>query len=340
MSSVFTGARNTWPTALGAVPYGELPQALTDISRLHARRAVAGIGATDPLDLIDQAVSAGAALELLLKAALASVDIHLIRDGRSNHIAALSMSGLHRTPALPPLPDIRTVGPGEATDLLALLTEQSFTPRSDLKLVTTVRDSAVHMGFVDAKANERAVSRLVKVIAWVLDARRTLSQDGDWDAYWADNAAQARAILDARNEEIFTEYERRISAARARFTTLTRTEAGRDAVAYLEEGEDPLAVNEISRDATCPACSSRGRTVYDVVCRPLAFGRESDSMPDSGYSIIGRPRQFHCGVCKLALIGDDLEAAQIVDEVQLRTEETSRDGFFDWLVMTGIEDQE
>lgn len=340
MSSAFTGTRNSWPTAFGPVSYGELPQALTAMSRLHARRAVAGIGATDPLDLIDQAFSAGAALELLLKAALAAVDIHLIRDGRSNHIAALSMSGLHRTPALPPLPDIRTLGPIEAIELLALLAERSFTARPDLKLVTTVRDSAAHMGFVDAKSNEKAVSRLVKVIAWVLDVRRTLNQDGDWDAYWEDAAVQARAILAARNEEIFTEYERRISAARAEFATLTRTEGGRAAVAYLEGSEDALAVHEISRDAGCPACGSRGRIVYDVVSRPFAFDA-SDSTADSKLALVnGRPRQFHCGVCKLVLIGDDLEAARFADEVQLRTEEMTRDGFVDWLVMTGIQEQE
>ncbi|MFI6779275.1 hypothetical protein [Nocardia sp. NPDC050412] len=290
--------------------------------------------------MIDQAFSAGAAIELLLKATLATVDIHLIRESGSNHIAALSLSGKHTKPAVPPLPDIRTLAPPGAVTILELLANQKFSGSSDLKTVLAVRDSAVHMGFVDARANERAVGGLVKLVGWVLAVRRGLGQDGDWDTFWSKHAQQAREILDARNEEIFTEFQRKISAAKARYAKLAGTESGRDAIPYLEEGEEPLAVNEISRETVCPACGCRGRTRFEVVLRPLVVDSEFPPGQPANYGqVIGRPDQFHCSVCKLALVGDDLTAAGIVEEVALSAEEMSRDGFFDWLLMNSIDEQ-
>lgn len=334
MAAVFGGARSKWPTALGVVPYSALPAALTEMSQLHAHRAIARVGTSDPLELIDQAFSVGAAVELLLKATLASVDIHLIRDLRVTVTAAANLSGLRWKPALPPLPDIRTLGPADAVKLLASLTEIGFTAQSDLTAIATARDSAVHMGLVDSKANEQAVGHMVKLIAWTLHARHALGQDGDPTTYWADHAAQAEKILTARNDEIFTEYERKLLAATARYNRLISTESGRNAVAYLEEGEEPPAVHEIIRDTQCPACKSRGRTVYDLVV--LAPPSASDD--DGGFAITGRPRHFYCGVCKLALTGDDLEAALLTDEVQPNRSEMSRDGFIDWVVFSEPEE--
>ncbi|MET7771124.1 hypothetical protein [Nocardia sp. NPDC005366] len=307
-----------------------------------------GIGATEPLELIDQAFSVGAAVELLLKAALTSVDIHLIREGRSGHPAVgLALSGFHRKPSVPPLPDIRTVGPVEASVLLAMLGEQKF-PQAradDLKLVNVVRDSAVHMGLVDTQTNERAVTRMVKLVDWVLEARRMLNRDDDrdayWAEYWADYEAQASDILKARNEQIFTMYERKISAAKARFAKLTSTDAGRSAVAYLEEGEEGLEVYEISRRTPCPACDSRGRTIYNVVVQSIIAPAATESEQDSAFrAVTSRPRQFHCGVCNLVLVGDDLEAAQIVDEAQLEEWELTREGFVNWLMTANADGNE
>ncbi|WP_435590717.1 GNAT family N-acetyltransferase [Nocardia sp. bgisy118] len=178
-------ALRKWPTAFGAVDYDRLPAALDQLARAHARRALASTDSHEPLALIDQAVSIGACAEALLKAVLAAIDIHLVRGQSAGIETTLTLAGLPEHPDRP-LPDMWTVGAIEAAQVLNRATPADVRlPEELLARIVTVRDSAVHMGFVDRAESERALADLVVLVDRVLSIRRGLGQDADWAAFWS-----------------------------------------------------------------------------------------------------------------------------------------------------------
>ncbi|WP_431950558.1 N-acetyltransferase family protein [Nocardia lijiangensis] len=196
-------ALRKWPTAFGAVDYERLPAALEELARAHARRALACTGAGEPLALIDQAVSIGACAEALLKAVLAAIDIHLVRGQPAGLETTLTLAGRPEDPDRP-LPDLWTVGGLEAVQVLNRATPADVhLPEALLARIVTVRDSAIHMGFVDRAESERALTDLVVLIDRVLAIRRTLGQAADWAAFWSPtHLDRVDAVLRERAEPV------------------------------------------------------------------------------------------------------------------------------------------
>ncbi|MFD6354624.1 hypothetical protein [Nocardia tengchongensis] len=314
--------------ALGGTTHEKLPKALTDTARLHAHRAIDNIGATAPLDLLDQAVSIGVSAELLLKATLASIDFGLLRDRNADYRTVLTLAGKPLDPTSP-LPELKTVGAKDAYRLL----KQDLAPRlnvSTLKSVKlelldqilAVRDSAVHMGFACQEANERALADLVGVIELMLKIRAELGQDGDWECFWTnDYRERADGILQSRHAEIATAYGRTLSVARKTFAARWRVPGSADAIQVLEQME-PFALiverDQTTRPHTCPACGSKGRALYDISRGPVQID-DSDRPHSVAYfvELHGLPRAFHCAICDLRLDSpEDLELAA-VNEIDL-----------------------
>ncbi|MGV9614116.1 GNAT family N-acetyltransferase [Nocardia xishanensis] len=196
-------ALHKWPTAFGAVEYERLPAALEELARAHARRALASTEPCEPLALIDQAVSIGACAEVLLKAVLAAIDIHLVRGQSAGIETTLTLAGRPEQPDRP-LPDMWTVGALEAAQVLNRATPACLhLPEALLTRIVTVRDSAVHMGFVDRAESERALADLVVLVDRVLSIRRELGQPADWAAFWSPKQLdRADAILRSRSEPV------------------------------------------------------------------------------------------------------------------------------------------
>ncbi|MEV0339581.1 GNAT family N-acetyltransferase [Nocardia sp. NPDC050713] len=196
-------ALRQWPTAFGAIDYDQLPVALEELARAHARRALACTGSREPLALIDQAVSIGACAESLLKAVLAGIDIHLVRGHMAGLETTLTLAGRPENPDRP-LPDLWTLGGLEAAQVLNRVTPPDIhLPEALLTRIVTVRDSAIHMGFVNRDESERALADLVVLVDRVLAIRRVLGQDADWAAFWSPiHLERADALLRQRAEPV------------------------------------------------------------------------------------------------------------------------------------------
>lgn len=350
--------RFTWPTAFGPMNYDELPQALTDIARDHAHRALVNIGSTAPLDLIDQAISTGAAAELLLKATLSSINFHLLRGERADAATTMTLAG---TPVPPPahgskssasagavaptvsLPKLKTVGAFDALRVLKLVAPEAIkVTDKQMASAVDVRDAAVHMGFVTQEDNERAIADLVRLIRDLLKIRVELGQDGDWEAFWTpEHVDRADDILRRKDAEIATAYERKLSAARRRFTARWDQIDNADRIRLLEQLE-PFGIlesNEGTQAHTCPACRCKGRILYRTVRGPVEVDATDFHTPAYFVQITAVPVAFHCNVCDLTLDDtDEFVLAGIGASFDLYEDEASENEVNDWFIRRGDTD--
>ncbi|MEV0766171.1 hypothetical protein [Nocardia sp. NPDC050435] len=310
-----------WPMAVGDTVYSDLPQALSDTARIHARRALDLLGSTGPLDLLDQATSIGVAAELMLKAILASVDIALLRAKQSDSQTALTLAGRPLDPTLT-LPDMKTVGAGEALDALTKMAKAWGLPAWKLLKPTLltepvrVRDSAVHMGFAREEANELAVAELVRFIDIMTQLQSELGQQGDWASFWTDEYLErADEILRLRKVRILSAFQQAIVVAKKTFAARWTLPTAADTIRIIEQVDSFPRVehDQTSRHHRCPACGSLGWVLYDIE-RGAVQVDTSDSPHSVAYFVeqTAIPTAFHCAVCDLLLEDEeDLSLAAV-----------------------------
>lgn len=307
-----------WPTAVGRVTSAGLSTALLKMAALHARRAVSLVGSNDALELIDQAVSIGASVELLVKSTLAGIDVHLIRTTTGNsHDTTMALIGKPKT--IGRLPVLKTIGGKDGIVLLNRCQTElgvgGSTIRSEEKLFA-VRDSAVHLGLVDRDENDEAVTLLVKVTKSLLELRNRLGQPSDWPQYWADQLEPANEIENRAAEALSTRYEQQLASARRSFQ-LRWPNPGRDKnlIQLLEQTKPRHERDQVTHPVTCPACSNQGWVTYDVERSDPQID-DSDAPHSVAWfvKLTGRRRDFDCQVCQLFLDDpDELDQAGIED---------------------------
>lgn len=312
------------PTAEGSVEVERLHEALFTMSSRHAQRAVASIGVTDPLELIDQAISIGASVELLAKALLGRIDPHLVRSNKSG-TSDTTLALIGNPKFEHGLPRMNTIGGKDAVLLLAQLTTEVIRPTDVLDQIFATRDAAVHLGVVDPASSDKALGQLVRLA-------KSMLKD-EWDNYWQDQVEAANQRLTRAVEEVATRYDQAIATARRTFQQLwgcpvTGPESDRLASvrALLEERPPRLDANEVNRHQPCPACHSQGWVVLEI-----ERGKVEIDDGDAPHSLawfvrlVGTPLYFQCAICDLYLDDDDLGLAGIfqidLDEEDEATEE-------------------
>lgn len=317
-------AASKLPTAVGRKQIAELADALYEMSSLHAQRAIGNIGATAPLELLDQAISIGGSVELLAKSVLAGIDPHLIRDKSAGTDTTLALIGRPRYEHA--LPQLSTIAAREAIPLIAKLTNTGHT-WTGLEQVLSVRNSAIHLGMVDARANDVAIGHLVRLVDRLLAAKSAYDQVGSWADYWGTQEEEARTRLDREIEEVATRYEQALATARRTYQSRWSDTDTLDEVQHLLEGQPPWADDgQDERPHTCPACGSQGWVVYDIERGPVEIDK-SGYPCDAAWTVrlTGKPSHFECNVCLLRLDDEDLDLAGItgieLDEVEASEEE-------------------
>ncbi|MFJ9744083.1 hypothetical protein, partial [Streptomyces sp. NPDC101166] len=272
MEKLTMASQFSWPMAVGATAYADLPQALTDTARIHAHRALDSLGHNGPLNWLDQAASIGVAAELLLKAILTSVDIALLRAKGAEPETAFTLAGRPLDPTLT-LPDMRTVGAVDALKALTKMAKAWKLPAANSLKETLlaeplrVRDSAVHMGFASEEANKLAVAELVSLVDILTKLKAELGQEGDWASFWtADYLERADEILRLRKVRIMTAFQLALAVAQRTFGARWTLPAAADTIRIIEQVD---SFPRIDRDQTshhhiCPACGSNGWALYDI----------------------------------------------------------------------------
>ncbi|MBM4470609.1 hypothetical protein GS502_15135 [Rhodococcus hoagii] len=305
------------------------------MAALHARRAVSLIGSNDALDLMDQAVSTGASIELLVKATLADVNVHLIRANTARELdTTLALSGHPKMEGR--LPVLKTIGGSEGFTLLTRCQErlgisgpQVHVP--DRCKVFTVRDSAVHLGIVDRDETDEAVTEMVKMTKNLLDLRKRFGQTCDWSQYWDDQQASADQIQQRAAAALSTAFQQNLSVARRifnqRWTNPTRD---KNLIQLLEQSRPRHDRDQKIEQFACPACEHQGWVTYDVERSEPDVTQETQCDAYWVVRLTGYPRDFDCQVCELFLDDPEELAEAGIEVADLGEDEASQDEIDDF----------
>jgi len=313
-----------WPGVNQPFPHRDLARHLFDVAALHARRALTD--ATDALSILDRAVSAGTAVELLAKAALAHVNPALLAVDREPK-SLLHFSGISTVEATKAKTRI-------AGDCLAVLHQVH---PLDYKFdrdghVFEVRNLAAHLGCVDIDQLDKALTTMValaeQIISLICD---DYDSSLDRTAFWTtDFLPQVDERMKAEAEARRLKLEQ-LKAAALRELERLRTRgveddlltelADRPPPAYYDYSGDDL--DERFERHKCPVCEFDGWLEYSVTRGPVQYDWGDDAgAPITWVDVEYEPLDFVCGVCSLRL-GDDLLYVAGVGEYRAETEEAT-----------------
>lgn len=306
-----TGQAGGWPVGFHDIPHTDVPDHLLNVAALHARRAVLGRAADDLLELLDSATSAGVAVELIAKAAIARIEPALLaapptRSGTAVR-SVLYLRGHREYVSGSPIDEVSTITARTAIQTVLELHSGSTPPPKAVAHVLDVRNAAAHLGIVDKTKLVDAVNAMAVYVNQVLVA---LAEDTV--AFWGPQVNElVLALLDKRSDELGRAVKELIARAGAeynrRYAGLEST--GRATILAAVSAIRPSWGEDAVREP-CPACEQEGWLVIDVDqdVEPVGGG-QYEAGPEYPY-IAG----FECPVCGLSLDLEMLELAGIDPE--------------------------
>lgn len=309
-----------WPGIGAAVPQSGLAEHLFRVASLHARRALAS--ASDDLAILDRAVSIGTSVELLAKAALASINPVLLAEERqSKHL--LQFVGVGEfTPA-----KVKSRSPTDCLMLLKHCSPFDYNSQED-SIIFDVRNLATHMGCVDVATFEPALTKMVtlseQVVAMIGESDPSL----DRTSYWGtDFLAQVDERLKAQAEARRLTLEQLKAAARRELERLQGRGLDHDVLSEWAErapaayyGDDDAWTRQ-----TCPVCNYEGWLEYSVSRGTIEVEYDENGSPGIPFvEVFREPQEFECSVCGLRLSSDLLPLEQM-DETLWDEDEATPD---------------
>lgn len=233
-----------------------------------------------------------------------------IRNGREESLFKLAGT----TPDIRD-PDIRTIGFAQVLDRLEKLLGKPTFPldQRDKDKLVQIRNGSVHVGVrgVSATALQDSL-RLCTALLKALDLTP--------EQFYGPATAQADEIVAARQDGLHERVLRKLAGARKNVEQLTvavgpdRAEEVLDTLeAELEAGAElggPMASTgyDAQLRRRCPACGRLGGRLFGVVQAEREY-QVFTNMSDGTTSeelvnhVLFDPQEFHCGVCKLTLVG-------------------------------------
>lgn len=310
--------------SIGLVRVSGLRAHLLGASRGSAQFALRSYASAVPFERIQSALSAGSAVEYMLKCVIAAADPTLLAQ-RSSLDSVIALSR-----AVQPIPidprSLRTIDASEALKIVGKL-HPTMKTQVDAAAVLDLRNSAAHMAMEAGPEIEKAVVGVVRVLSELLD----FLKEGE-DRFWGTNLSPlVREMKKKASDALAHRVGSKVAAAEMRFKALTRSlsGSGMEAILTLLERRDvPFALDESGGDVgrMCPACGRRGLLSFIKERDPSSFEILSDPDDPSNQvvyvSVAGTPEMFQCPVCDLKLDGDELtQFAGLHESIDLPDEE-------------------
>lgn len=310
------GPQKQWSFGYDSFGNEYLPAHLLSVSAHHARSAVSKAQETDPYTLLDAAIHAGGAVELLAKFFLANVNPVLIVDLRKiQNAGLLQVLGLPTSGPLDPrdVAKVATKGPVACLDLLKLMT--GVTPdKNDIDAVFAARNTAIHFGLMDRPELQAALAAMVRIIEALLE-----DSNIERRMYWGGTLDQSAHL--AKKVDSYSELRSKLAEARHRSDAIEALRAMADIPNdFAKDSQDGFDFEALSEkyeygfEQKCPACSDSG-VIFCVVTEAIAataFG-ESALVEKSASGV-----EYACNTCGLRLNEREmgqlgLSANQVVD---------------------------
>lgn len=275
----------------------------TEIERLyaaarhHLRSANQKVTSPDWRVRLDAAVHAGASVELMAKAVLVSTDPRLIFQAHhsAQGIANLLIERGTLTATPFELRSRRTIGAGEALDLLKRI-EDGLRPHcAPAKKALDARNAAVHLAEADAGLADAVTAGSDFVLAAVDRLGR------DRSAFLGDPLAERveREVAERRSV-IARQAQQKVARARATFDAYLGLDEGIRDHFLTQVRERRPERPDVTDPHDCPACGHRGWVYFDVDV-------DVDSDPDDVVAYLDF-LGFRCYFCGLHLDAEECDA--------------------------------
>lgn len=311
-----------WPVGENVVKHSQLRRLLAQSAQWHARRAI-NLFVSDHLnELLEAAISAGTAVELLAKTYLAGIDPALLADkGDRDTILVLGGNGaLGRTDPL----SMKTIGAFEALRIVKYLYRELPWVQHDT-VSLRVRNAAIHMALVRSDELRSAVvemSRLIECLIVPLDLDRA--------DFWGSHATSVVGyLLDEAKTERARIVAAKIAAAQRHLATLLEglnAESRRVLLAALS-GRAPNVGIEYDVPQECPVCAQKAWLVCTVEHGEPYEQAETDGGNSIWVDRIAYPVVFECPVCQLKLEDGELWEFNFPDSIVIDAEDVTSDAY-------------
>jgi imidazoleglycerol phosphate dehydratase HisB len=285
---------------------------MVGVAHHHALRALQHFVSDDHHELHDAAISAGVALELMCKAAIAQVEPVLLAD-RTERDTLLRLSG-KASHASKRATRIRTIGAAEAFLGVRHFHKSIGVAEAAAREVFETRNAAAHVGVVDRAEVRSATSTMSRAVDAIL-----LAMGADRLGFWGNRIDLVDGIIREQRETVEQIVAAKFAAARARVAALTHgldpqvqrlVLAARAMKTVFSSHEEPIE---------CPGC---GQQAW-LICR--VEGGEIDGGP-TPFGLLGTARAsafpfgLACSVCDLSLDEPELAHLSLDEEIELEYE--------------------
>jgi hypothetical protein len=249
------------------------------------------------------------ALEQLVKGALARANPAYVADAREFD-ALLHLTGRGERASAPEfIKAAKTITVTEALKRVGRLIDCYQPPSTLIDTLLERRNALAHAGAVVRGQEPEILAAVGRYVPQLLAYVGRTPTD-----LWGDDEATVREVTERRMDEIEAGYQRRLEAARLRFARWVdayEPDTQRALLAVLEPTAPSGDYTEWPVE--CPACGHLGRLYGDPQPSWEAeFERDGDDWyASSAYvdAVFVAASSFECRVCRLSLVGDDLEAA-------------------------------
>lgn len=323
---------------VGCAAMNELASRLWLTGHAHAHRALLDYGT--PVTAHFAALSAGAALEHLVKSRIARINpVLLANKGDLPTLKLLSgVSGLRGDDAVK-MEQVKTVGGVDAVQRY-----NDLYPQHKISVFTqafNARNASAHLGFGDLQSAHLALLDLVRSVPTLCAARlrktpstKLLSQRAlsamevaqNAPSFWGDRHAEVVALAveaDARDAFVLeTRRSRAVERFEARYGFILDAQTRRAVIAGAAEQRPPQPPEaDVTERVACYACGSPAWLLYDE------DGQEEPEEEDGRYYRVGWAflSRLQCRVCDLELSASELRRSPIDVEFIIESSRTEID---------------
>lgn len=279
----------------------------------HAHRALQNFVSDDRFELLDAAVSAGTALELTAKAAIAQIEPTLLAD-RTDRDTLLMLSG-NGQHAEARATRIRTVGALAAFQLVRHFHKSIAIAESAAREVFETRNAAAHIGIVDRTEVRAATSTMSRAVDSIL-----IAMGADRASFWGGRVHIVDGLIQEQRETVAQIVAAKLAAARERVASISAGLSPEIRQTLLSALSRKTVSSDHEEPITCPAC---GQQAW-LVCGVEEGEAEWESDPDAPFdwiSMVAYPLELDCSVCELSLDQAELAHLGLDSEFELEPRE-------------------
>lgn len=301
-----------WPAGEYSHGHEDLCALLVEAACDNAQRALRDFVSDERLALLQAAVAAGTAVELIAKAALVQVEPTLLCDN-TDPDNLLRLAGKGDRSDLAPT-RVKTIGGMKAMRLCKRLVKGITVGDKELEVVLEVRNAALHLALVNRDELRAAVATMARVVDEVL-----VGMEADRESFWGPQLSVADGLVAEGRAEIASLVAAKVSAARQRLEAITAQLSPEVAAAVLAQRAWCRLSSDHEEPVECPVCKREAWLICGVEKgEPELMGADDDS--DWMVPVSAWPFAFECAVCGLSLDDRELGQFHFPDSIELEPE--------------------